>query len=397
MACAEHPDKLIVNFTSLMLALLSAPSGAAYQRLTCQRLELGRPHTAPYKTGDLPLCVQLDALERPGVVLKMSVSPKTAKMCVRIEMLTPPRSLQQETRCFSPEDGGALSIPLLSPGEPHTYIMLPESIGHVEEVPVLTTEVYALKEDGTDPLALSAAGGAASPPRSCPPPTDDRCATEEAHAIAMCSNDTAKLHRLGYCPNIDCPADVISCLRFAWEQEFPVPLSPGQVRCRLATREERGKGRAGSVSAQRAGYISARALAICPHPLPPSCPIPPQCVESMKDTELCYKGVGGLLFPMMVAAYLLLATASVVLLCTMLRCCCRCICSAPLHSHHDDERLSEDEGTDADEEYTVTPLPSGVKQVAKEEEEDENELPAYAEVVEGAAVLPRAPLQTSSS
>lgn len=332
-----------------MLAFLSASSEAAYQRLTCQRLELGSPHTAPYKKGDLPLCAQLDSFERPGVVLKMSVAPKTAKMCVRIEMLTAPRSLQQETRCFSPEDGGALSIPLLSPGEPHTYIMLPESIGHVEEVPVLTTEVYALNADGSDPLAVAAAGGAASPPRSCPPPTDDRCATEEAHAIAMCSNDTAKLHRLGYCPNIDCPADVISCLRFAWEQEFPVPLSPGQ------------------------------------------------CVEAMKDTELCYKGVGGLLFPMMVAAYLLLATASVVLLCTMLRCCCRCICSAPLHSHHDDERLSEDEGTDADEEYTVTPLPSGVKQVAKEEEEDENELPAYAEVVEGAAVLPRAPLQTSSS
>ena len=59
--------------------------------------------------------------------------------------------------------------------------------------------------------------------------------------------------------------------------------------------------------------------------------------------------------------------------------------------------MSEDEGTDADEEFTVTPLPSGVKQATKEDDDDENELPGYAEVVEGAAVLPRAPLQTSTS
>lgn len=220
-----------------MLALLSASAEAAYQRLTCQKLELGRSHTAPYKTGDLPLCAQLDSFDRPGVVLKMSVAPKTAQMCVRIEMLTAARSLKQETRCFSPEDGGALSLPLLSPGEPHTYIMIPENIG--EEVPVLTTEVYALNADGSDPLspsntAVAAAGGAASLPRSCPPPTDDRCATEEAYAIAMCVNDTAQLHDLGYCPSIECPADVIGCLRFAWEQEFPVQLAPGLVRTCLA-------------------------------------------------------------------------------------------------------------------------------------------------------------------
>lgn len=241
-----------------MLALLSASAEAAYQRLTCQKLELGVPHTAPYKTGDLPLCAQLDSFDRPGVVLKMSVTPATARMCVRIEMLTPPRSLQQETRCFSPEDGGALSVPLLSPGEPHTYILLPESIGHVEEVPLLTTELYALNADGSDPLApstVAAAGDAASPPRACPPPADDRCAAEEAQAIAMCVNDTAQLHMLGYCKDIDCPANVMTCLARVWEQEFPVELSPGPVRSALPTLGGGGGGVAGAGRRRESGVL----------------------------------------------------------------------------------------------------------------------------------------------
>merc|ERR1711865_167639 len=122
---------------------------------------------------------------------------------------------------------------------------------------------------------------------------------------------------------------------------------------------------------------------------------PGLCIDAMKDTELCYKGVGGLLFPMMVAAYLLLATASIVLLCTMLRCCCRCICNLPPSTQlGEDATQSEDEVGTEDDEYIVTPLPSGVKQEKAQEEEDENALPGYTEVVEGAAVLPRAPLQT---
>ena len=46
-----------------------------------------------------------------------------------------------------------------------------------------------------------------------------------------------------------------------------------------------------------------------------------------------------------------------------------------------------------DDEFSVLPLPSGVKQKESQEEEDENALPGYSEVVDGASL----PMQTTAS
>ena len=54
---------------------------------------------------------------------------------------------------------------------------------------------------------------------------------------------------------------------------------------------------------------------------------------------------------------------------------------------------SEDEAGLEDDEFSVLPLPSGVKQKESQEEEDENALPGYSEVVEGASL----PMQTTAS
>lgn len=309
------------------------------------KLTVGVPHTARVSVGspkEYPLCVQLGALDVLGVSLKMSAEPPTASVCVRVDMLTAPRDLQEESRCFAPEDDGLITLPLLAPEEGHTYLIFP-SVEEGADV-ALTTEVVVDEEKPRLHSAVSTAGSAASPPRCAPPSADNRCASKEERAVAACYNDTEALHRFlpDECPADGCTADVMACL-LAYKEELQWP----------------------------------------------------QCIDQVESVSQCLRGVGELLFPMVIAAYLLLATASVVLLCTMLRCCCRCVCAAPRTSSQD-EPVSEDEGTDADEEYIVTPLPSGVKQAAKEEEDDdENALPGYTEVVEGAAVLPREPLQTS--
>ena len=86
------------------------------------------------------------------------------------------------------------------------------------------------------------------------------------------------------------------------------------------------------------------------------------------------------------------------LLCTVLRCCVRCLCTATgLASLQEDLAPSDEDesGTEDDEVGSVTPLPSGVKQqkALTQEEEEENALPGYSEVVEGASI----PLQPTSS
>lgn len=120
--------------------------------------------------------------------------------------------------------------------------------------------------------------------------------------------------------------------------------------------------------------------------------VEPTCEELIRELEnspwsrVCTQH---LLVPMEIASMLLLATASIVLLCTLLRCCCRYVCIAPMQigddmSIHPDEDLSdEDESVGS-----VTPLPSGVKMVEPNavEQPMEDELPAYTEVVAGAAI-----------
>jgi len=131
---------------------------------------------------------------------------------------------------------------------------------------------------------------------------------------------------------------------------------------------------------------------------------------------------------MRIASILLLATASMVLLCTLLRCCCRHI--GVVANHNDDSSTAHDEvlfrthcwphtaphlhaipGSSlllasqdlSDEEGTVgsvTPLPSGVKMMETPQSEpcnEEDELPAYTEVVPGASIARSTPSKEASS
>jgi len=90
---------------------------------------------------------------------------------------------------------------------------------------------------------------------------------------------------------------------------------------------------------------------------------------------------------------LLLATASMVLLCTLLRCCCRFLCAVPVHADDSASTVHDEElsGDEEDSVGSVTPLPSGVKMMESpplgRAQEEEDELPAYTEVVQGASIV----------
>lgn len=128
-----------------------------------------------------------------------------------------------------------------------------------------------------------------------------------------------------------------------------------------------------------------------------------KCLDTMHQFSQCFYGPQ-LVIPMEIASFLLLATASIVLLCTLLRCCCRYVClngsigSVQLEGGADDD---EPTITEDDDEPTVTPLPTGVKASEGhnccETELDEDLLPTYTEVVDGATVINTQALKSSGA
>jgi len=122
------------------------------------------------------------------------------------------------------------------------------------------------------------------------------------------------------------------------------------------------------------------------------------CLDSMHEFSECLYGPR-LLVPMQIASFLLLATASVVLLCTLLRCCCRYVRLSSGSLAQLDGAAEEVEHSEDDDEPTVTPLPTGVKRSEGpsrccETQMDEDVPPTYTEVVEGAAVAMQAATTT---
>merc|ERR1711920_929205 len=88
---------------------------------------------------------------------------------------------------------------------------------------------------------------------------------------------------------------------------------------------------------------------------------------------------------------LLLATASVVLFCTLLRCCCRYACVSNSYDESSDTSGAAEleDMQDEDESALVTPLPVGVKHTElppHEPQMDDLALPSYTEVVDSAAI-----------
>lgn len=126
--------------------------------------------------------------------------------------------------------------------------------------------------------------------------------------------------------------------------------------------------------------------------------VSPDCLEAMHKLSECLYGPQ-LLVPMEIASFLLLATASVVLFCTLLRCCCRYVCATTRGGDAASEASAADEHELTDEdEPTVTPLPTGVTHVTAKPEQrtlveadadEEEALPTYTEVIDGATKASR--------
>jgi hypothetical protein len=467
--------------------MLFIVSGVVSPALTCERLVLGEPHVGSYPQ-QLPLCIQLNELEGTGVSLKMSVQPPTASLCVEVEMLTQPRSLQQEKRCLSPADQGTMTLPLLPPSKPHTYVVSYLRASRGVAAAAISTEI-SLDESAppvptpTPPPGKPSANGHPTTEATCHTPahTSTACATKEARLKELCATDAARMRRAyDKCRASNCTAATVGCLQAhmselgsdcaaaveemagccpepavahrcpgaesralaacandtaalqaAWPQEcWTLNCTATAVGCLLAHKSELRLTCQGAVSEvqqccarpEEESKCSAQeeeVLMVCQDDmralqtlLPQECWNTncevdainclrshkdhlafPKCVDAVSSIDACMNGAWDLLGPMVIAAYLLLATASVVLLCTMLRCCCRCVCSTPLASQGDGGTQSEDEAGLEDDEFSVLPLPSGVKQKESQEEEDENALPGYSDVVEGASL----PMQTTAS
>jgi len=144
------------------------------------------------------------------------------------------------------------------------------------------------------------------------------------------------------------------------------------------------------------------------------------CEYAMRGWSDCIYGPH-LLVPMEVASFLLLAAASCILLCAVVRCCCRFLCfrsivRRELHGSRAESLVDADSDAEADEEMGMSgaevglaPLraPSaadrrggggavakaaGEAQTAEDEAgEEDDALPTYSDAVDGATVLPRDP------
>ena len=254
-----------------------------------------------------------------------------------------------------------------------------------------------------------------------PEPEPEPCARlalcQESQAISRCANDTASLQRQWprQCWAGNCTASVVGCL-LAHQGELH-SVSCGAAVADVAECCPRGVETRCAEQEDEVALLCQADVRVLQQLLPHECWAThceadmvsclighqgllrePKCAQAVRTLSSCSKGAWDLLGPMVIAAYLLLATASVVLLCTMLRCCCRCLCTATgLASLQEDLTQSDEDeaGTEEDELGSVTPLPLGVKQQKTliQEEEEENALPGYSEVVEGATI----PLQPTSS
>jgi hypothetical protein len=137
------------------------------------------------------------------------------------------------------------------------------------------------------------------------------------------------------------------------------------------------------------------------------------CEYAMREWSDCIYGPR-LLVPMEIASFLLLAAASAILLCAIVRCCCRFLCSRTgtrreLNGSRAESLVDPESDGEADEEMAaevgLEPLqassapirnggsPTKAAREADTQEaeaaEDDEALPTYSDVVDGATVRPR--------
>jgi len=312
----------------------------------------------------LPICLHVGALPNvPSIFIDFQQKHSTSPLCVQTQGV-PGGAQTQCSRGGDPYAG--LALQLLPPTTAHDYVF------YINPTPVTPPPTFSKvsiqvrPDDRYGPLPPLPPGGAYPPP----PPARE-CDYDELNALATCANDAIGLG----CDVSNANAE-LTCLE------------------------------------KRQDHLSSRS-----------------CRQAMADLDECLNQ-RHLLLPMEIASAMLLVTASFTLFCTIVRCCCRRFCTAPVGgSSHPAVSLEEPtELSDAseDEEHTqgqpggpsssstrgsaTRAAPAASKggkgaagsakaaaaPAAAEDEEHDDQLPAYTQVVEHSALAVQ-PLQCSGS
>jgi len=258
-----------------------------------------------------------------------------ARLCLQVEAFAPPNAppapIFEQQSCGA--DGHA-TLRLSQPSTPHTYVIMPRTSrgGLPSSIYIRAIE----STTGVDGAASTLAPGPSPTPINASPPSppnlpDTECVQYEKETLEECQVDISE-----FCLDAQSTSAVFDCLD------------------------------------QHRNELSA------------------PCQDMLRRLDDCLI-TPHLLVPMAIASMLLLATASIVLLCTLLRCCRRYVCAVPIHIHDDVSTVHDEEILDDDDLGSVTPLPSGVKMMETPQQEpspedDEDELPAYTDVVQGASI-----------
>ena len=319
-----------------------------------------------------PLCLSVGALPNAGSInFALMALPeddtKEQRVCAKADALTDDGLVRDLSRCGT----GKVTLPLMAPTHPYSYAVFP-GVTHAGPTASYRAVAYAGLQPAPSPPLQPEQIGAGAPPS--PPTPPRRCGDEWDALISSCAADLEQ-----FCPEWRTEEDVLECLHLhdrSLSDGCIVRAAPPPPSTRRAPARARPLAR----------------LAPSPrssHPLPPPASAPQ---KSANPLMRCLEDPSSLLMPMEVASYLLLATASFVLLCTLVRCCCRCLRAAS--RFHDEEEGADDDGASTeDDEPIVTPLPAGVKFHEPPEggddddgAKDDDDLPAYTEVVDGASL-----------
>mmetsp|Transcript_9417 Transcript_9417/g.28655 ORF Transcript_9417/g.28655 Transcript_9417/m.28655 type:complete len:336 (-) Transcript_9417:239-1246(-) len=329
-----------------MLATLAA---AAAYTLPCRPLRLGeRPVelAATAAPSSQPLCVAVDATA--GGILSIQLRPAIQSHLVASRLCFSTRWSDgaQEAAASSCADTAGFASWSGPADAGRVYHVLPFLESETDpEIDVIFTAAI------TRPKAALSAATARNP--GLP---NGYCAIQRSNLLLRCERPAAVL-----CPHAETDIDVMNCLSNA------------------ATSTERGLINAG-------------------------------CEYAMREWSDCIYGPR-LLVPMEIASFLLLAAASVILFCAVVRCCCRlCNRTLPrreLHGSRAESLVDPDSDREADDdtlgEIGLEPLQAapdpagsggGATKMFREAEthasdagDDDEALPTYSDVVDGAVVV----------
>jgi len=305
----------------------------------CPELKLGSGIKASVAVE--AVCLLSETLPE-GHVIEVSADsgqPGT-RLCLQVEAFAPPNAPPSpvlEQQSCGAHGSGRVALRLGQPSTSHTYVIMPRtsSGGIPSNIYIRATEITrAGTAADTPPLAAPSPSSTASPP-SPPFFPPGVCTQYESDTLTYCEEETSE-----YCAGAESASAIFTCLE------------------------------------QHKSYLGGA------------------CEEMLRRLDECLLEPH-LLVPMAIASMLLLATASIVLLCTLLRCCRRYVCAVPIYHHDDASTVHDEEMLDDDELGSVTPLPSGVKMMETPQQEpsadEEDELPAYTDVVQGASIARPAP------